>query len=184
MLRISRPLVCQEVWCGSAPWSKVRCVWDIFWSAVRILHANKSHMDDVVSCSIVCDSSFCCCSGLLGLTHPHANPYSRWCWELWELFSTRPPWSARGLETCRRPCLVANQDTFLQNWPPSPRNVVDSCELTATTQLSQPVQTLEAAQRVQPSSNCIKENQTLLTRTRRTWGELKAHNHLCQSKQG
>jgi len=31
---------------------------------------------------------------------------------------------------CRWPCLVANRATPPQKWPPPPRNVADSCELT------------------------------------------------------
>jgi len=41
--------------------------------------------------------------------------------------------SSHGLERCRRPCLVANRATLPQKWPQPPRNVADSCELTATT---------------------------------------------------
>ena len=37
------------------------------------------------------------------------------------------------MERCRRPCPVANRATLPQKWPPPPRNVADSCELTATT---------------------------------------------------
>jgi len=36
-------------------------------------------------------------------------------------------------ERCRRPWLVANWATLPQKWPPPPRNVADSCELTAMT---------------------------------------------------
>ena len=38
----------------------------------------------------------------------------------------------------RRSCLVANRATLPQKWPPIPRNVADSCELTATTQQTEP----------------------------------------------
>ena len=38
-----------------------------------------------------------------------------------------------GLENSRRRCLVANRATLPQKWPPPPRNVADSCEMTATT---------------------------------------------------
>ena len=34
----------------------------------------------------------------------------------------------------RRPCLVAYQATLSQKWPPPPRNVADSCELSETTE--------------------------------------------------
>ena len=37
------------------------------------------------------------------------------------------------MDRCRRPWLVANRATLPQKWPPTPRNVADSCELTATT---------------------------------------------------
>ena len=37
-------------------------------------------------------------------------------------------------EKYRRPCLVANRATFPQKWPTPSRNVVDSCEITATTE--------------------------------------------------
>ena len=37
------------------------------------------------------------------------------------------------LEKSRRPCLVANQATLPQKWPPPTRNLADSCELTAPT---------------------------------------------------
>jgi hypothetical protein len=38
-----------------------------------------------------------------------------------------------GLEKCRRPCIVAYRATLPPEWPLPPRNVADSCELTATT---------------------------------------------------
>jgi len=40
--------------------------------------------------------------------------------------------------TSTRPWLVANQATLTQKWPPPPRNVADSCELTEMTKAMQP----------------------------------------------
>ena len=40
-------------------------------------------------------------------------------------------------ESCKRPWLVANRATVPQKWPPPPRNVADSCELTETTKLTE-----------------------------------------------
>ena len=40
---------------------------------------------------------------------------------------------SRAADQTKRRCLVADRATLPQKWPPSPRNVVDSCELTETT---------------------------------------------------
>ena len=52
-----------------------------------------------------------------------------------------------GLGIYRRPCLVANRATLPQTWPPPPRNVADSCELTATTKQTKPSILLQARAR-------------------------------------
>ena len=43
-----------------------------------------------------------------------------------------------GVESCRRPWLVANRVSHPQKWPPPPQNVDDSCELTEKTKPTQP----------------------------------------------
>ena len=45
---------------------------------------------------------------------------------------------ATGLNLIRRPCLVANRATLPQKWPPNPKNLAVSCELTEPTKPTQP----------------------------------------------
>ena len=42
------------------------------------------------------------------------------------------------LKKYRMLCIVANRATLPQKWPPPPRNVADSCELTASTKPTGP----------------------------------------------
>ena len=45
---------------------------------------------------------------------------------------------ATGMVHVVRPCLVASRASLPQDWPPHPRNVADSCELTVTTEQMEP----------------------------------------------
>ena len=57
-----------------------------------------------------------------------------------------------GVERWRRRCLLANRVTLPQKWPPPPRNVAHSCELTEMTKPTEPSETPTHPHQVIPSS--------------------------------
>jgi hypothetical protein len=59
---------------------------------------------------------------------PHGVGFLLYADDIWVLTAERG-----GLERSRRPCLVGNRATLPPEWPSSPQNVADSCEVTATT---------------------------------------------------